>query len=203
MAEQQKGSGLNWEEAYARLAAAAESTGTLSPEQARAMLEARARELARPPALERSAGAQLEVARFHAGGQTYALETRFIHEVLRAPELTPLPGAPVLLCGLILLRAEVIPVVELPPLFGRPASGPGAVVLLVGAARPELGLCVEAVEEVTFLQREALLPPPPTLPVEAMDLVSGIHREGTVLLEGAALLSDSRLIFDLAEGGKP
>lgn len=206
MAEQRRGEGLDWEAAYARLrrlAAATESTGALSPEEARAVLEARARELARSSAPEKPVGSQLEVARFHAGGQAYALETRFIHEVLRAPELTPLPGAPALLRGLTLLRAEILPVVELAPLFGRPASCLGTVVLLVGAARPELGLCVEAVEEVTFLPRDSLLPPPPTLPVEATALVSGIHREGTMLLEGAALLSDSRLIFDLSEEGKP
>ncbi len=61
---------------------------------------------------------------------------------------------------------------------------------------------MEAVEEVVLLPRETLLPPPATLDAEAARLVSGIHREGTLLLEGEALLSDSRLVFDLTDEGK-
>lgn len=206
MAERKTGPGLDWEEAYARLSRLAkvtESATARTPEQAQAVLDARARELARPVVPERASGSLLEVARFRSGGQEYALETRFVHEVLRNAELTPLPGAPPLLRGLTLLRGEVLPVVELAPLFGRPPSGRGAGVLLIGLNRPELGLSVEAVEEVVLLPRDTLLPPPATLSAEAVRLVSGIHREGTLLLEGEALLGDSRLVFDLTDEGKP
>jgi purine-binding chemotaxis protein CheW len=206
MAERKTGPGRNWEEAYARLSQLATATGsatTRTPEEAQALLDARARELARPVVPERASGSLLEVARFRSGGQEYALETRFVHEVLRTVELTPLPGAPPLLRGLTLLRGEVFPVVELAPLFGRPPSGHGSGVLLVGLGRPDLGLAVEAVEEVVLLPRDTLLPPPATLPAEAVRLVSGIHREGTLLLEGEALLGDSRLVFDLTDEGKP
>jgi len=200
------GQGLDWEAAHARLdqlGRATESATTRTPEEAQALLDARARELARPSVAEKPSGSLLEVARFRCGGQEYALETRFVHEVLRTVELTPLPGAPALLRGLILLRGEVLPVVELAPLFGRPASGRGSGVLLVGLGRPDLGLAVEEVEEVALLPRDTLLPPPATLAAEAVKLVSGIHREGTLLLEGEALLGDSRLIFDLTDEGKP
>jgi purine-binding chemotaxis protein CheW len=206
MAERDTAGTVDWAAAHerlARLAKAAESEASLSPEEAHAVLEARARELARPSSPDKPVGVLLEVARFHSAGQAYALETRFVHEVLRSVELTPLPGAPELLRGLALLRGEVLPVVELAPLFGRPASGLGSGVLTVGATRPELGLRVEAVEEVTLLPGDALLPPPTTLPAEAAALVSGIHRDGTLLLEGTALLSDSRLVFDLSDEGKP
>ncbi|WP_224362554.1 chemotaxis protein CheW [Hyalangium versicolor] len=206
MAEGKAPQPLDWEAAHARLAELEQATERgeiLSPEEARAILEARARELARAAVPEKPVGTRVEVARFQSAGQSYALETRFVHEVLRDMELTPLPGAPPLLRGLTLLRGEVLPVVELAPLFGRPPSGRGTVVLVVGAHRPDLGVCVEAVEEITLLPRDALLPPPSTLPAEAAALVSGIHREGTLLLEGAALLRDSRLIFDLSEEGNP
>lgn len=198
-------SGLNWQEAYARLERLAQATGrasTHSAEEAQAVLDTRARELARPTAPERASGTLLEVARFRSSGQEYALETRFVHEVLRGAELTPLPGAPPLLRGLTLLRGEVLPVVELAPLFGRPVSGHGSGVLLIGLGRADLGLAVETVEEVVLLSRDTLLPPPATLAAEAVRLVSGIHREGTLLLEGEALLSDSRLVFDLTDEGK-
>jgi purine-binding chemotaxis protein CheW len=203
MAERKPGGGLDWAAAYARLARLAQRAQeeSVSPEQALAALDARARELARPLSPERAAGTLLEVARFRSGGQAYALETRFVHAVLRGAELTPLPGAPAALRGLTLLRGEVLPAVELAPLFGRPASGAVGMLLVVGMARPELGLCVEEVEEVVPLPREGLLPPPAALEAEARGLVSSIHREGLILLEGEALLKDSRLFFDIADEG--
>ncbi|SEL38118.1 CheW protein [Stigmatella aurantiaca] len=200
---ERKTGGLDWAEARARLERMMETAAqaeTLSPAKAREVLDARAQELARPPPAERTASHLVEVARFRLGGQMYALSTRFLHEVLRTPELTPLPGAPPLLRGLTLLRGEVLPVVELTPLFGRPVSGLGSAVLVVGLGRAELGLCAEAVEEVTQVPRDALLPAPTAL-AEVGDWVSSIHRDGTIFLEGEALLGDSRLVFDISDEG--
>lgn len=203
MPDEQKPWGrLDWTEAYARLerlARASRQEEALAPERALEVLDARARQLSRPLASPAPQSALLEVVRFHDGAQGYALESRFVHEVLRAPELTPLPGAPEHLRGLHLLRGEVLPMVELGPLFGRPVTGAHALVLVVGAGRPELGLCAASAEEVAALARDALLPPPTTLAPEARELVSGIDREGLILLEGRALLGDSRLVFDLAD----
>lgn len=205
MANEEKPTGkLDWAEAYARLARlalASEAAETLAPEEAEAVLELRARQLARPLASPVPQSALQEVVRFGDGEQSYALASRFVHEVLRSPELTPLPGAPPLLRGLCLLRGEVLPVVELAPLFGRPVTGALGLVLVLGEARAELGVCTSAVEEVAPLSAGTLLPPPPTLAPEGRALVSGIDREGLILLEGAALLGDSRLVFDLADEG--
>ncbi len=190
----------DWAQAYARLARlahATEAAETLAPAEASEVLDARARQLAQTqaPAPEH---ALLEVVRFHDGTQGYALESRYVHEVLRAPELTPLPGAPEHLRGLTLLHGEVLPLVELAPLFGRPVTGTLAHVLVVGAGRPELGVYAASVEEVAPLAPGALLPPPAVL-AGAGALVSGIDAEGLILLEGGALLGDSRLVFDLVE----
>jgi purine-binding chemotaxis protein CheW len=203
MAQDKPAKGLDWAEAYARLARLEKATQqeASSREQELGVLEARARQLARPLAPEQSAGALLEVARFRCGAQAYALETRFVHEVLRGVVLTPLPGAPPLLRGLTLLRGEVLPAVELAALLGGQASGARSMVLVVGAARPELGLCVDEIEEVVQLPRESLLPPPASLEAESRGLVSSIHREGLILLEAEALLRDSRLFFDTADEG--
>lgn len=194
--------GVDWAEAYARLerlARAATDEEALAPARAVEVLEARARQLSRPLAAPAPESSLLEVVRFHDGAQAYALESRFVHEVLRAPELTPLPGAPELLRGLHLLRGEVLPMVELGPLFGRPVTGALNLVLVVGAGRPELGLCATTVEEVAPLARGSLLPPPSTLVPEGQELVAGIDREGLILLQGGALLGNSRLVFELAD----
>jgi purine-binding chemotaxis protein CheW len=201
--EDTKGRGLDWAAAHrrlARLAATAEATTPLEPEREAALLEERARALARPLGRETQAGPLLELMHFRSGEQDYALETRFVLEVLRSLEqLVPLPGAPEALRGLTLLHGEALAVVELAPLFGRAAPTTHGPVLVVGSGRPELGLRADAVEEVLLVSRDTLLPAPPTLGNQERALVSGINRDGLIVLEGEALLEDGRLFFDLSE----
>ena len=195
---------IDWDKVRVRLEElerATEARDTFSDEAASAQLDARARALARPADLPVLPGSQREVLRFRAAGQLYALESRFILEVMRAPELTPLPGAPPLLRGLTLLRGEVLPVVELAPLFGRPATQALGPVVVVGLTRPELGLRTDEVTEVAVLTGTELLPAPPSLEEEAGALVAGVSPDGTLVLEGEALLGDDRLVFELSEEG--
>lgn len=198
-----KRGGLDWAAAYrklAGLASATEAATTVDPEREAALLDERARALARPLDQRARAGPLLELMHFRSGEQDYALETRFVLEVLRAPEqLVPLPGAPEVLRGLTLLHGEVLAVVELSPLFGRAAPTTHGPVLVVGSGRPELGLRADVVEEVLLLSRDTLLAPPAVLDERERPLVSGISREGIILLEGEALLADGRLFFDFSE----
>ncbi|MCP3099634.1 chemotaxis protein CheW [Myxococcus sp. K15C18031901] len=196
--------GIDWDAARARLgrlAAAHEEGDTLSPEAASALLDERARELARPPSPELAPGTLREVVRFRAAGQRYALESRFVLEVVRPSEVVPLPGAPPALRGLTLLHGGVLPVVELAPLFGRAPTNSTGPLLVVGKDQPELGVRTEEVEEVTLVSSQDLLPPPATLADEAAGLVFAAERDGVLLLEGAALLADGRLTFDLSDEG--
>jgi purine-binding chemotaxis protein CheW len=195
---------IDWEQARARLAElerATEARDTFTDEAARAALDARALALARPAEVPVLPGSQREMVRFRAAGQAYALESRFILEVMRAPELTLLPGAPPLLRGLTLLRGEVLPVVELAPLFGRPAASGTGPVLVVGTTRAELGLRTDEVSEVAVLTAAELLAAPASLEDEAGALVSGVSPDGTLVLEGEALLADERLVFEWSEEG--
>ncbi|CAM4449722.1 chemotaxis protein CheW [Corallococcus exiguus] len=196
---------IDWDKARARMAAlerATEECDTPTDEAALAALDARALALARPAEIPVLPGSQREMVRFRAAGQLYALESRFILEVMRAPELTLLPGAPPLLRGLTLLRGEVLPVVELAPLFGRPAAqGTGPVLVVGSTARAELGLRTDEVMEVAVLTVTEMLPAPPSLEEEAGALVSGVSPDGTLVLEGEALLADERLVFELSEEG--
>lgn len=196
-------SGLDWDAAYRRLkrlASATEATATADPAREAALLDERARALARPLERHTQAGPLLELVHFRSGEQDYALETRFVLEVLRSPEqLVPLPGAPQVLRGLTLLHGEVLAVVELAPLFGRAAPATHGPVLVVGAGRPELGLRADVVAEVRLLARDTLLAPPPALGAQERTLMAGISRDGIIVLEGESLLRDGRLFFDFSE----
>src|SRR5689334_4990591 len=81
-------------ERLARAAAATEEALGLSPERAEAVLRERARALARPSAAAPRAGDFLEVIVFRLAGESYAIESHFVREVVRQGDCTPLPGAP-------------------------------------------------------------------------------------------------------------
>ncbi|MET0402034.1 MAG: chemotaxis protein CheW [Cystobacter sp.] len=200
--EDMKQRGLDWAAAYRRLERLAHAAGSAQDDPAREaeVLDERARLLSRDTSREVAPEHPLELVLFHAGEQDYALETRFVREVLRTSEQrVMLPGAPPQLRGVTLLHGEVLAVVELAPLFGRPAPTAHGPVLVMGLGRPELGLRADRVEEVFSTSLGALLPAPASLNGQERTLVAGLTREGVIVLEGEALLRDGRLFFDLSE----
>ena len=56
---------------------------------------------------------RLQMINFTLGGDEYAVEIQKVREVINFRELTPLPKAPSFVKGIINLRGEVIPVIDL------------------------------------------------------------------------------------------
>src|SRR5437870_3271979 len=111
----------DWQQIRQRLARACEAVEhgeRLSPERAQAILEERARLLARVPPQAAPAAAVTEVLIFALGDERYALETVHIWEVARPGEVTPLPGAPGHLVGVTNLRGQILALFDLRQLFG-------------------------------------------------------------------------------------
>jgi len=57
------------------------------------------------------------------GGQTYALHFEAVERVLRMVEVTPLPGAPTVVEGVINIQGEVVPVVSIHRRLGLARRG--------------------------------------------------------------------------------
>ena len=61
-----------------------------------------------------------ELLIFEQAGQLYALPSSIVKEVLRAFSATPLPNAPPMVEGLLNVRGEIIPLVNLRRRMGLP-----------------------------------------------------------------------------------
>ena len=61
---------------------------------------------------------QLQILIFEVAGQRYALGLGQLREVVRAVAITPLPGAPPMVEGVIDRRGSLVPVVEVRPRLG-------------------------------------------------------------------------------------
>ena len=81
-----------------------------------------------PPA---PAGQTDDFLTVEVGTDSYALRLTEMDGVHRAPQLTPLPGAPALLLGIAAVRGRVVPVFDLASLlgYGRGEAQPPAIVL--------------------------------------------------------------------------
>jgi len=166
-------------------------------ERARAILEERARLLARPPPAEVRAADRLELLIFSLSGETYALETRSVREVARFADFTGLPGASPFLLGVTNLRGEILPVFDLRRLAGIAPKGLTDLsrLLVLGEDREELGLLADDVREVKTIRREEVLDPPEELAAIGRGLLLGVTKEAVIVLDGGGLLRDERLFL--------
>jgi purine-binding chemotaxis protein CheW len=200
--------GIDWQklrERLARACAATEGSVRLSPERARAVMEERARTLARVPPRPPHAAEVLEIVTFALAGERYAVETRHVREVVRPAALTPVPGAPDFLVGLHNLRGDILAVFDLRRFFGvadREATDLSRVIVL-GGERAEFGALADAVHEVTTLRIDEVHEPPASVGGAGRGYLRGVTAGALVVLDGAALLRDGRLFIDQAEEAPP
>lgn len=151
----------------------------------REILRRRAIELARPVVVvEERAG--IEVLFLRAGAETFALETRFVRTITALPPISPVPDLPGVFLGVANHGGEILPVVDLVTVLGSGRTEAPTLLVVVGDGRPDVGLAASVADRV---ERVADLAPPP-----ARDpLVLGVHGEGCLVFDGAALLASPRL----------
>jgi purine-binding chemotaxis protein CheW len=165
---------------------------------AAAILRGRARELARVEAPASAAADSLELVEFRLASERYALEMRHVHEVHVLRDLTPLPGTPAFVRGIVNLRGRIVPVFDLKRFFDLPEQGLTDLhrILVVRRGDVELGLLADIVTGVCTLARSRLQASLPTLSNIAADYLLGVSAERIVVLDLERILADPRIVVD-------
>jgi purine-binding chemotaxis protein CheW len=134
-----------------------------------------------------------EYLAFHIGEEEYAVDIRWVAEVLKAPVVTEVPRTPPHVLGVILIRGEVVPVVDARRRLGLPGQPAGrasrAIVCDVGDG--PVGLLVDGVSQVVRLPPSAIEPRPQGVGGVDPETLSGLGRIGSrlfILLDVPALL---------------
>ncbi len=168
------------------------------------LLEERARRLARPPKKRGERGDLLHFLAFSLGPETLAADLSDILEARPLPELTPVPGAPGYVLGLVNLRGAIHPVVDLAPLLGLPArdlsAEPHIVRAPVAADKAGEGASLCFVTDgrpwSMTAEKSALSPAPDSMAEAARPFVRGSLPGPVLILDLIRLLSDNRLVVD-------
>jgi purine-binding chemotaxis protein CheW len=191
--------GQDWEELRRRLAAARLTLHREpTPARTRAILNARAAALARETGEEEPDAGRCEVLEFRLASETYAIETACVRATSPLRELTPLPGTPAFLLGLINLRGQILSVIDLKRFFDLPEKGLTDLnrVIIVHGEEMEFGLLADEILGVRSLRRDEIQPPLPTLTGIREEYLLGVSRERTVVLNGRKLLTDPALVVN-------
>jgi purine-binding chemotaxis protein CheW len=169
----------------------------MTPAAERELLEARARLLARAPVAELRPEDRIELLVFSLSGERYALETSAVREVVRFVDFTLVPGAPAFLLGVTNVRGQILPVFDLRRLAGMAPKGLTDLsrLLVLGHDREELGLLADDVSAIEVMRRQDVLDPPEELAAIGRDLLLGVTRDATTVLDIEALLRDPRLFL--------
>ena len=111
--------------------------------------------------LAREEGAQ--IVAFRLGGELHGCDIRLVEEVVTKRAIHPLPDVPAHLLGVLMLRGEMVPVMDVAPALGLARGAertPPVLVCTLGEGR--VGVAVDAVHEVLEVPAELVRPAPHT-----------------------------------------
>ncbi len=116
---------------------------------------------------------------FELAGTTYAIPSRAIQQIEMVEKLTPVPKAQPFLAGVVWLRGQVIPAMDMRLRFGLPklAYGTHTRLVVVACEGRTVGLIVDSAREFVTLPADAIQPPPAVI-----DGLSGAYLQGVVTL---------------------
>ena len=188
---------IDWEAIHRRLAATATAiSGGLvhGSEEARRILEARARAAAKPP-VKPDHAEQIEVLTFSLASETYGVETCHVREVCQLRELTAVPCTPSFVAGVMNLRGRILAIIDLRKFFELPVKGLtelNQVIVLTGGDN-ELGLLADSVDGVRSVVASGLQEGLPTLTGIRERYLKGVTGQLLAVLHGGRLLADAGL----------
>ena len=141
---------------------------------------------------------------FNLGADEYALDIKKVREVLDYTEVTRVPRMPDYLCGVINLRGNVVPVVDLRQKLGMSATERSVntciVITEVGMEGEcvHVGVLADSVHEVLDLGPDQIQPPPKFGMGLDVDFIRGMGRRNSGFL---IILDIDRVLTEDAASG--
>lgn len=192
--------GIDWQEVNQRLESAQialERGLTLTSEEKRKILKARARVLAREPEKEMLDQDYLEVVEFLLAYETYGIESAYVREIYPLTEITSLPGTPSFVQGIVNIRGQILSVIDLKKFFELPEKGLSDLnkIIIIRDDNMEFGILADAVLGIRKLTAGEIEASLPTLTGIREQYLKGVTRERMVVLDAVKILSDKNIVI--------
>lgn len=133
---------------------------------------------------------------FRLGQEHYALPIERVHEIIRLQPVTRLPRTARFMEGIINLRGNIVPVIDLRKRFELEAEqSPEARIVVAEVGDVRMGMVVDAVTEVLRISRDVVQPPE-----SFRALVDGEFMTGVAKLEDRLIIIlDLESLFSAGE----
>lgn len=104
-----------------------------------------------------------QLVSFKIGNEEFGVGIGEVQEIIRLPDITRVPRTPHFVEGVINLRGNVLPVIDLRKRFALEAikKTNATRIVVVNVDNKTTGIIVDSVSEVLRLSKEAIEPPPP------------------------------------------
>lgn len=167
----------------------------ISPQIRKSILETRAKKLAQKIKIPVHVPS-LDIIEFRLDEERYGLECKYVREVYPLKNLTPIPGTPQFVRGIISVRGEIVSVIDLKKFFELPEKGLTDLtrVIILKNNEMQFGILSEEVMGTLSVPVNEIQPPLPTLTGIRADYLKGIAKNRLVVLDANKLLSDKQIV---------
>lgn len=169
----------------------------MSQSEIKTILRMRAKKLAKKKEAEIHTD-EIETLQFFLSSETYAIETRFVKEVIQLKEVTPLPLTPNFMLGIINLRGSLVSVIDIRKFFDIPSNALSNLnrVILLEEGEIVIGILADFIGGVINVDKNIITKSLPTLKGIREDFLLGITPERMVIIDTQKLLHDPKLIIN-------
>ncbi len=128
---------------------------------------------------------------FKIGDEDFGVSINRVVEILKSQKIYSLPELPDFLSGVINVRGDVAPLLDLRLRFGMHASEKKRRIIIVRSEGEKIGLLVDEIDEIISLAAEDLIAPPSIFKGLKTEYLKGLgKKEGRIII----LLNLDRLL---------
>ena len=121
---------------------------------------------------------------FYVGQEKFGVNVLHVQEIIRMNEITPVPGAPHYILGVINLRGNVVPILSTRACFNMDIVEATATtrIILIDMDKQVVGVVVDAVAEVVSLSQDMIEKAPVVESQHMAEFIYGVARRDDDLL---------------------
>jgi len=166
------------------------------PDEKVRILRERAEALARSTDERGGPDEEVTVVEFMLAHERYALELSYIREVYPLKDLTPLPGVPDFILGIVNVRGQILSIVDIRRFFELPERGLTNLnqVIILQSDDMEFGLLADEILGTRSIPRSAIQTSLPTLTGIRAAYLKGVTGDRLVILDGGKILADEKMV---------
>lgn len=162
------------------------------------ILRARAVELSREDVSDDTHHKAFDVVEFVVGQQHYGVEEFYVREVSLIEDITPVPGTPAFIAGIVNVHGRILPVIDIQHFLGLAPQGitDHHVIVVVFFEQTEVCLLADIIVGVSTVREDSVQPALSTLGDIHEAFLLGMTAENLMLLDIQAVLESPTLLVN-------